>query len=133
METEKHMSQLSQREIGRLQQEIKRLEARVDEIKERKNIHENSIFNNTQQLERLKAQMNWDQQVRVRACLLMRQCRSLPTPRLRTKQTTVGQAQLLSHCAEKSKFDLEFDSREAKRQILLLTKKRTLIVSIRRQ
>ena len=59
------MSQLSQREIGRLQQEIKRLEARVDEIKERKNIHENSIFNNTQQLERLKAQMNWDQQVHV--------------------------------------------------------------------
>jgi len=62
VETEKHMSQLSQREIGRLQQEIKRLESRVEEIKERKNIHENSIFNNTQQLERLKAQMNWDQQ-----------------------------------------------------------------------
>ena len=59
------MSQLAQREIGRLQQEIKRLELRVEEIKERKNIHENSIFNNTQQLERLKAQMNWDQQVSV--------------------------------------------------------------------
>ena len=64
VETEKHMSQLSQREIGRLQQEIKTLETRVEEIKERKNIHENSIFNNTQQLEKLKAQMNWDQQVR---------------------------------------------------------------------
>ncbi|XP_038050649.1 coiled-coil domain-containing protein 39-like [Patiria miniata] len=62
LETEKHMMLVAQRECGRLKQEIQRLENDLADIKERRNIHENTIFKNTQKLEELKSQLNWDQQ-----------------------------------------------------------------------
>ncbi|XP_041482554.1 coiled-coil domain-containing protein 39-like [Lytechinus variegatus] len=62
IETENHMKLVAQREEGRLKQEIVRLENDLGDIKERKNIHQNTIFKNTQKLEELKSQLNWDQQ-----------------------------------------------------------------------
>lgn len=62
IETEDHMKLVAQREGGRLSQEILRLENDLANLKERKNMYENTIFKNTQKLEELKSQLNWDQQ-----------------------------------------------------------------------
>lgn len=62
LETENHMKLVAQREEGRLKQEIIRLENDLGDIKERKNIYQNTIFKNTQKLEEVKSQLNWDQQ-----------------------------------------------------------------------
>ncbi|KAM4695071.1 coiled-coil domain-containing protein 39 [Discoglossus pictus] len=61
-ESEEHFKALSEREIGRLQQEIQRLENELVSLREKKNSQENSIFKATQKLENLKCQLNWDQQ-----------------------------------------------------------------------
>ncbi|XP_052782537.1 coiled-coil domain-containing protein 39-like [Mya arenaria] len=62
VETESHLLTIAEREEGRLKQEIKKLEKEVEEFKERKNVFENNIFKQTQKLEEMKSQMNWDQQ-----------------------------------------------------------------------
>ncbi|XP_076453930.1 coiled-coil domain-containing protein 39-like [Babylonia areolata] len=62
IETEEHMLKIAEREEGRLGQEIHRLKKELDELKEQKNIYENNIFRQTQKLEEMKSQMNWDQQ-----------------------------------------------------------------------
>ncbi|KAE8603836.1 hypothetical protein XENTR_v10014478 [Xenopus tropicalis] len=61
-ESEEHFKTLSEREIGRLKQEIQRLENELVSLREKKNSHENNIFKTTQKLENLKRQLNWDQQ-----------------------------------------------------------------------
>ncbi|XP_074657844.1 coiled-coil domain-containing protein 39-like [Tubulanus polymorphus] len=62
LETETHLKKVAEREGGRLKQEIQRLNKELEELKEKKNISENNIFRQTQRLEELKSQMNWDQQ-----------------------------------------------------------------------
>ena len=62
IETEEHLHKIAEREEGRLGQEIKRLQHELDDLKEKKNMYENNIFKQTQRLEDLKSQMNWDQQ-----------------------------------------------------------------------
>ena len=44
IETENHMLQIAQREEGRLQQEIQKLEKDLEEIKEKKNVFEVNYF-----------------------------------------------------------------------------------------
>ncbi|KAM8953973.1 coiled-coil domain-containing protein 39 [Pelodytes ibericus] len=61
-ESEEHFKTLSEREIGRLKQEIQRLENELVSLREKKNNQENNIFKATQKLESLKCQLNWDQQ-----------------------------------------------------------------------
>ncbi|XP_068685794.1 coiled-coil domain-containing protein 39-like [Montipora capricornis] len=61
IETESHMKQIAQREEGRLNNEIKRINSEIKDLTEKRNILENNIFRNTQHLEDLKNQMNWDQ------------------------------------------------------------------------
>lgn len=61
-DTEDHLLKIAQREEGRLKQEVTRLQKEMGEIKEKKNSFENQIFKQTQKLEELKSQMNWDQQ-----------------------------------------------------------------------
>ena len=56
------MRKIAEREEGRLGQEIQKLDKLLEELKEKRNIHENTIFKQTQQLEEMKSQMNWDQQ-----------------------------------------------------------------------
>ncbi|CAL1542998.1 unnamed protein product [Lymnaea stagnalis] len=61
-ETEEHLLRIAEREEGRLKQEVVRLNKEKDELKEKKNTYENNVFKQTQKLEELKSQMNWDQQ-----------------------------------------------------------------------
>ncbi|XP_075717782.1 coiled-coil domain-containing protein 39 [Rhinoderma darwinii] len=62
IESEEHFKALTEREIGRLTQEIHRLENDLVSLREKKNSQENNIFRATQKLESLKCQLNWDQQ-----------------------------------------------------------------------
>ncbi|KAJ8309699.1 hypothetical protein KUTeg_011564, partial [Tegillarca granosa] len=62
IETENHLLKIAEREEGRLKQEIQKLEQELEDLKERKNVFENNIFRQTQKLEEMKSQMNWDQQ-----------------------------------------------------------------------
>lgn len=62
IETESHLQKIADREKGRLQQEILRLGVEYEDLKEKRNIYENNIFKQTQRLEEVKSQMNWDQQ-----------------------------------------------------------------------
>ncbi|KAL5004553.1 hypothetical protein ScPMuIL_018009 [Solemya velum] len=62
IETEDHLFKIAEREEGRLTQEIMKLERELEEMKEKKNVFENNIFKQTQKLEEMKSQMNWDQQ-----------------------------------------------------------------------
>ncbi|XP_039256465.2 coiled-coil domain-containing protein 39-like [Styela clava] len=61
-ETEEHMISIAQREDGRLNQEVQRLEKDLTLLRDQHNSFENKIFLDTQQLENLKSQMNWDQE-----------------------------------------------------------------------
>ncbi|XP_068137178.1 coiled-coil domain-containing protein 39 [Hyperolius riggenbachi] len=62
IESEAHFKTLAEREIGRLKQEIQRLENELASLREKKNNQENNIFKATQKLEKLRCQLNWDQQ-----------------------------------------------------------------------
>ena len=62
METETHLHKIADREDGRLRQEIEKLDKEWEDLKEKRNVHENNIFRQTQKLEEMKSQMNWDQQ-----------------------------------------------------------------------
>uniref|UniRef100_A0A8D2B0R3 Coiled-coil domain-containing protein 39 n=1 Tax=Sciurus vulgaris TaxID=55149 RepID=A0A8D2B0R3_SCIVU len=62
IESEEHFKAIAQRELGRVKDEIRRLENEMASIQEKKNDKENGIFKATQKLDGLKCQMNWDQQ-----------------------------------------------------------------------
>ncbi|OWK05735.1 CCDC39, partial [Cervus elaphus hippelaphus] len=62
IESEEHFKMIAERELGRVKDEIQRLENEITSIREKKNDKENSIFKITQKLDGLKCQMNWDQQ-----------------------------------------------------------------------
>ncbi|XP_049737692.1 coiled-coil domain-containing protein 39 isoform X2 [Elephas maximus indicus] len=62
IESEKHFKAIAERELGRVKDEIHRLENEMASIQEKKSDKENSIFKGTQKLDGLKCQMNWDQQ-----------------------------------------------------------------------
>ncbi|XP_037695828.1 coiled-coil domain-containing protein 39 isoform X2 [Choloepus didactylus] len=62
IESEEHFKAIAQRELGRVKDEIQRLENEMASIQEKKSEKENSIFKATQKLDGLKCQMNWDQQ-----------------------------------------------------------------------
>ncbi len=40
IETEEHLKKIAEREEGRLKQEVLKLQREIDELKERKNVHE---------------------------------------------------------------------------------------------
>uniref|UniRef100_A0A2K5TYN2 Coiled-coil domain-containing protein 39 n=1 Tax=Macaca fascicularis TaxID=9541 RepID=A0A2K5TYN2_MACFA len=61
-ESEEHFKAIAQRELGRVKDEIQRLENEMASILEKKSDKENGIFKATQKLDGLKCQMNWDQQ-----------------------------------------------------------------------
>uniref|UniRef100_A0A8C6CPY5 Coiled-coil domain-containing protein 39 n=1 Tax=Moschus moschiferus TaxID=68415 RepID=A0A8C6CPY5_MOSMO len=62
IESEEHFKMIAERELGRVKDEIQRLENEITSIREKKSDKENSIFKTTQKLDGLKCQMNWDQQ-----------------------------------------------------------------------
>ncbi|KAF4089594.1 hypothetical protein AMELA_G00067820 [Ameiurus melas] len=61
-ESELHFNALAKRETGRLLQEISQLENELISLREKNNSQENSIFKDTQKVEELMGQLNWDQQ-----------------------------------------------------------------------
>ncbi|XP_075411722.1 coiled-coil domain-containing protein 39 [Tenrec ecaudatus] len=60
--SEQHFKAIAERELGRIKDEINRMENEMALIRERKNDKENIIFKTTQKMDSLKCQMNWDQQ-----------------------------------------------------------------------
>ncbi|CAF0852507.1 unnamed protein product [Rotaria sp. Silwood1] len=62
VETEEHMKMLNEREIGRLKQDILRLENEITNIKDRKSTLADEVFRANQLFDEMKAQMKWDQQ-----------------------------------------------------------------------
>ncbi|CAF3917236.1 unnamed protein product [Rotaria magnacalcarata] len=62
VETEEHMKILNEREIGRLKQDILRLENEITNIKDRKSTLADEVFRANQLFDEMKAQMKWDQQ-----------------------------------------------------------------------
>ncbi|XP_016073580.1 PREDICTED: coiled-coil domain-containing protein 39 [Miniopterus natalensis] len=62
IESEEHLKIIAERELGRVRNEIQRLENEIASIREKKSDKENNIFKFTQKLDGLKCQMNWDQQ-----------------------------------------------------------------------
>ncbi|CAD7690799.1 unnamed protein product [Nyctereutes procyonoides] len=62
IESEEHFKIIAERELGRIKDEIQRLENEMTSIREKKSDKENNIFKTTQKLDGLKCQINWDQQ-----------------------------------------------------------------------
>uniref|UniRef100_A0A8C3X187 Coiled-coil domain-containing protein 39 n=1 Tax=Catagonus wagneri TaxID=51154 RepID=A0A8C3X187_9CETA len=62
IESEEHFKMIAERELGRVKDEIQRLENEMASIQEKKSDKENYIFKTIQKLDGLKCQMNWDQQ-----------------------------------------------------------------------
>ncbi|XP_049631867.1 coiled-coil domain-containing protein 39 [Suncus etruscus] len=62
IKSEEHFKAIAERELGRVKEEIRRLENETASIREKKVDKENAIFKATQKLDNLKCQMNWDQQ-----------------------------------------------------------------------
>nr|XP_030718752.1 coiled-coil domain-containing protein 39 isoform X2 [Globicephala melas] len=62
IESEEHFKMIAERELGRVKEEMQRLENEITSIREKKSDKENYIFKTTQKLDDLKCQMNWDQQ-----------------------------------------------------------------------
>lgn len=61
-ETERHLEALSQREIGRYMQEIRRMETGVDDLQVKLNGVQNSMFSANERMDQFKLQMNWNQE-----------------------------------------------------------------------
>uniref|UniRef100_A0A673V4C8 Coiled-coil domain-containing protein 39 n=1 Tax=Suricata suricatta TaxID=37032 RepID=A0A673V4C8_SURSU len=62
IESEEHFKIIAERELGRVKDEIQRLQNEIASIQEKKSDKETNIFKTTQKLDSLKCQMNWDQQ-----------------------------------------------------------------------
>ncbi|BFZ00548.1 hypothetical protein BsWGS_03587 [Bradybaena similaris] len=60
IQTEYHLLKLTEREGGRLKQEVGHLMKEMDCLKEKRNSFEKSILKKSQMLEELQSQMNWD-------------------------------------------------------------------------
>ena len=62
IETEDHLKQLSDREIGRIRQELKKLDIEAEDVQDQMNIVQNSIHKGTEKLEQFKLAMNFNQE-----------------------------------------------------------------------
>ncbi|XP_056148597.1 coiled-coil domain-containing protein 39 [Lampris incognitus] len=61
-ESERNFKVLAERETGHLRQELGKLQKELDLLRDRRNTQESNIFKATQKLEKLRNQLNWDQQ-----------------------------------------------------------------------
>ncbi len=60
--TEDHLRALSEREKGRIEQEIRRLDIESNDITDTLNIIQNNIFRGNEKMDRFRLQMNWNQE-----------------------------------------------------------------------
>ncbi|TMW62794.1 hypothetical protein Poli38472_005412 [Pythium oligandrum] len=59
--SEEHMKQLAEREIGRVAQEMRRMDAECNELENKLNTIQNFIFKGNEEMDKFKLQMNWNQ------------------------------------------------------------------------
>jgi len=62
MDTENHMIALAMRQIGRIQAEIRRLNAVKEEYNDRTNAIQTELFSGNEKLDQFKLKMNWNQE-----------------------------------------------------------------------
>lgn len=62
IETEEHLKQITERQSGRLKNEIEKLEQRVADQQDRLNNIQNSIFKANERMDQFKLEMNWNQE-----------------------------------------------------------------------
>uniref|UniRef100_A0A7S4M111 Coiled-coil domain-containing protein 39 n=1 Tax=Guillardia theta TaxID=55529 RepID=A0A7S4M111_GUITH len=62
LDTEEHLQQLAQREVGRIIQEIGKSERKVFDLQDRLNLTQNYIFRGNEKMDQFKIQMNWNQE-----------------------------------------------------------------------
>ena len=53
----------AERESGRIKNDLNKLKQQQEELKERMNSYENSVYATNKKSEDLRTQMNWDQEV----------------------------------------------------------------------
>jgi len=62
IETEEHMKQITERQSGRLKNEIEKLETRIADQQDRLNNIQNMIFKANERMDQFKLEMNWNQE-----------------------------------------------------------------------
>ena len=62
IETEEHMKQITERQSGRLKNEIEKLENRIADQQDRLNNIQNMIFKANEKMDQFKLEMNWNQE-----------------------------------------------------------------------
>jgi coiled-coil domain-containing protein 39 len=62
IESEDHLKQLAEREIGRLYAELQKLEVQAGDMQDRLNSIQNEIFKGNEKLDQFKLEMNWNQE-----------------------------------------------------------------------
>jgi len=62
IETEEHMKQISERQAGRLKNELTKLEQRIADQQDRLNNIQNMIFKANEKMDQFKLEMNWNQE-----------------------------------------------------------------------
>ena len=62
IDTESHLTQLAERETGRLRNVNSKHEGKVQDIRDKLNVIQNDIFTANDKLEKFKLQMNWNQE-----------------------------------------------------------------------
>lgn len=62
IETEEHMKQISERQSGRLKNELTKLEQRIADQQDRLNNIQNMIFKANEKMDQFKLEMNWNQE-----------------------------------------------------------------------
>ena len=62
IETEEHMKQITERQSGRLKNEIEKLDNRVADQQDRLNNIQNMIFKANEKMDQFKLEMNWNQE-----------------------------------------------------------------------
>ncbi|GLD95471.1 hypothetical protein PINS_up004116 [Pythium insidiosum] len=59
--SEEHMKQLAEREIGRVAQEMRKLDSECHDLENKLNTIQNFIFKGNEEMDKFKLQMNWNQ------------------------------------------------------------------------
>lgn len=61
VQSEEHMKQLAEREIGRMAQEMRKLDAECTDLEAKLNTIQNFLFKGNEEMDKFKLQMNWNQ------------------------------------------------------------------------
>jgi len=88
IETEDHLKQVAERQVGRIESEMRKLEKMAIELQEGLNDQQNLIFKGYEKLDKFKLQMNWNQEELEQWALAARQKVDLNTGDNERRRTT---------------------------------------------